>query len=171
MGTCFDPRWSSFWRQRSIRCKCLYYSLIDLSYSNTVELGWYGHQGDMPSYPYYLDVRIKPGLRKIVTDTYCIDTKTKADQEGIAKSKKAKKWNLCSLEHGSFIKWLQYKGGSTRGVNHKTKDGIMKIKHVTLLCNCINTQKFDFDIIFKNKVQLAHGCDQENTQCADNQCP
>ena len=69
------------------------------------------------------------------------------------------------------LKWLQYKGGSTRGVNHKKKDGIMKIKHVTLLCNCINPQKFDFDIIFKNKVQLAHGCDQENTQCADNQCP
>ena len=33
------------------------------------------------------------------------------------------------------------------------------------------TEIWLFDIIFKNKVQLAHGCDQENTQCADNQCP
>ena len=68
---------------------------------------------------------------------------------------------------------------STR-VKHRKKDRLFKIKYVTLLCYC-----FFFSTVIKfyspvkichylNRVQclqLSHNCDNENRQCADNQCP
>ena len=68
---------------------------------------------------------------------------------------------------------------STR-VKHRRKDRLFKIKYVTLLCYC-----FFFSTVIKfyspvkichylNRVQclqLSHNCDNENRQCADNQCP
>ena len=68
---------------------------------------------------------------------------------------------------------------STR-VKHRKKDQNFKIKYVTLLCYC-----FFFSTVIKfyspvkichylNRVQclqLSHNCDNENRQCADNQCP
>ena len=47
----------------------------------TVEPGWYGQLGEMPSCLYHPDGRNKWALRKNVQYTCCIDIKTMADKE------------------------------------------------------------------------------------------
>ena len=58
-------------------------------------------------------------------------------------------------------------------------DRLFKIKYVTLLCYCFFSTVIKFYSPVKichylNRVQclqLSHNCDNENRQCADNQCP